>query len=65
VAAFECSVTVLERSKSDRFAFIDHLVTQYEGHQVAPLCRRYGVTPSGFYAWRHRQDSAHTHRIEN
>src|SRR5207342_2525280 len=28
---------VLGRSKSDRFAFIDTLVTQYEGHKVAPL----------------------------
>jgi putative transposase len=52
----------LGRSKSDRFAFIDTLVTQYEGHHVAPLCRRYDVTPSGFYAWRGRADSAHAHQ---
>jgi transposase-like protein len=50
---------VLGRSKSERFAFIDHLVTQYEGHHVALLCRRYHVTPSGFYAWRRRKESAH------
>jgi hypothetical protein len=53
------SYPVLGRSKSERFAFIDHLVTQYEGHAVAPLCRRYHVTPSGFYAWRRRKASAH------
>jgi transposase-like protein len=53
---------VLGRSKSDRFAFIDALVTQHEGHKVTPLCRRHAVTPSGFYAWRARQDSAHAHQ---
>ncbi|HEX8943178.1 MAG TPA: IS3 family transposase [Gemmatimonadaceae bacterium] len=51
---------VLERSKSDRFAFIDHLVTQHEGFHVAPLCRRHDVTRAGFYAWRRRAASAHT-----
>jgi putative transposase len=29
---------------------------------VARRCRRYAVTPSGFYPWRQRRDSAHAHR---
>ena len=51
---------VLERSKAEIFAFIDHLVAEHKGFHVAPLCRRYQVTRAGFYAWRHRDDSAHT-----
>jgi hypothetical protein len=27
----------------ERFAFIEHLVTQHESFKVAPLCRRYRV----------------------
>ncbi len=38
------------------FAFID---TQRAQFSVASLCRRYGVTPAGFYAWRRRGVSAH------
>ena len=48
---------VLERSKGEIFAFINHLVTQHHGFHVAPLCRRYDVTRAGFYAWRRRDES--------
>src|SRR5262249_52341104 len=51
---------VLERSKAEIFAFIDHLVVEHDGLHVAPLCRRYHVTRAGYYAWRHRDESAHT-----
>ena len=37
------------------FAFID---TQREHFSVTSLCRRYGVTTAGFYAWRRRGESA-------
>jgi transposase-like protein len=50
------SHSVLFRSKGDAFAFID---TQRPYFSVASLCRRYGVTPAGFYAWRCRGESVH------
>ncbi len=46
------SHSVLFRSKSDTFAFID---TQRGSYCVTSLCRRFGVTPAGYYvaaAWR-------------
>jgi len=47
---------VLFRSKGDLFAFIE---AERAHHSVASLCRRYAVTPAGFYAWRRRGVSAH------
>ena len=38
-------------TKSEAFAFI---ATQCAQVTVVSLCERYGVTPSGFYAWRRR-----------
>ncbi len=50
------SHSVLFRSKGDTFAFID---TQRAQFSVVSLCRRYGVTPAGFYVWRGRGESRH------
>ncbi|MCC6773087.1 MAG: IS3 family transposase [Gemmatimonadaceae bacterium] len=46
---------VLFRSKAETFAYID---TQRATYGVSRLCRRYGVTRAGYYAWRRRL-SAH------
>lgn len=47
---------VLFRSKAEAFAFID---SQRSVYAVTHLCRRYGVAPAGYYAWRARPTSAH------
>ena len=39
-----------------RFAFI---AAEKAEHAVTILCRCLRVTRSGFYAWRHRMESAH------
>jgi transposase InsO family protein len=45
----------LFRGKAQIFAFIDAA----RGEQpLSGLCRRYGVTRAGFYAWKHRQPNA-------
>ena len=45
---------MLLRTKGDTFAFID---TQRARFSVVSLCRRYQVTPTGFYAWLRRPES--------
>ncbi|MBK7833857.1 MAG: IS3 family transposase [Gemmatimonadetes bacterium] len=42
--------------KAETFAFID---TQRATYAVTRLCRRFRVTPAGFYAWCRRPRSAH------
>jgi hypothetical protein len=48
---------VLFRSKSAIFAFI---AAERDRCGVAALCRRYGVTRAGFYAWQRRRPSRHS-----
>src|SRR5690606_1530636 len=47
---------VLRLAKADAFAFIH---AERATYGVARLCRRFGVTRAGYYAWRQRQASAH------
>jgi putative transposase len=42
-----------------KFAWIH---TEKASYPVAQLCRWLGVTPSGYYAWRTRPESAHARR---
>ena len=46
---------MLFRTKTEIFAFID---TQRELFSPQRICALYGVTPSGYYAWRRRGESA-------
>ncbi len=48
------AIRFLFRSKGDAFAFI---ATQRAHVRVSSLCRRYGVSPAGFYAWQRRGES--------
>ncbi len=47
---------VLFRSKAEVFAFI---ATQRDQFTLRRLCALYGLSRAGYYAWRHRPQSAH------
>ena len=52
---FKKSHPVLFRTKAEIFEFIDH---QRGTVDIRRACALYGVTRAGYYAWRHRGESA-------